>query len=58
MGSNRVKPATLLTGMADTYHVLIIDDDLAQAEMVSEFLGIAGYQQVDHTTIFKAPGSA
>ena len=35
--------------MADTYRVLIIDDDLAQAEMVSEFLKIAGYQQVDHT---------
>jgi two-component system cell cycle sensor histidine kinase/response regulator CckA len=36
--------------MADTYRVLIIDDDLAQAEMVSEFLKIAGYQQVDHTS--------
>jgi PAS domain S-box-containing protein len=35
--------------MTDTYRVLIIDDDLAQAEMVSEFLGIAGYQHVDHT---------
>lgn len=39
-----------LTNMTHTYHVLIIDDDLAQAEMVREFLGIAGYQHVDHTT--------
>jgi two-component system cell cycle sensor histidine kinase/response regulator CckA len=35
--------------MTNTYRVLIIDDDFAQAEMVSEFLGIAGYQHVDHT---------
>lgn len=39
----------LLTSMTNTYRVLIIDDDLAQAEMVREFLGIAGYQHVDHT---------
>src|SRR5512139_303243 len=34
--------------MTNTYHVLIVDDDPAQAEMVSEFLRIAGYQQVDY----------
>ena len=38
-----------LTSMTNTYRVLIIDDDFAQAEMVSEFLGIAGYPHVDHT---------
>lgn len=34
--------------MANIYRVLIVDDDFAQAEMVSEFLRIAGYQQVDY----------
>jgi len=34
--------------MTNTYRVLIIDDDFAQAEMVREFLGIAGYQEVEH----------
>ncbi|OGO36634.1 MAG: hypothetical protein A2W35_16610 [Chloroflexi bacterium RBG_16_57_11] len=34
--------------MTNIYRVLIVDDDFAQAEMVSEFLRIAGYQQVDH----------
>ena len=37
-----------LTRMTNTYRVLIIDDDFAQAEMVREFLGIAGYKEVDH----------
>lgn len=30
------------------YQVLIVDDDLAQAEMVTEFLRLAGYQDLDH----------
>jgi PAS domain S-box-containing protein len=34
--------------MTTTYRVLIVDDDFAQAEMVSEFLRIAGYERVDH----------
>jgi PAS domain S-box-containing protein len=34
--------------MTNVYRVLIVDDDAAQAEMVAEFLRIAGYQQVDH----------
>jgi PAS domain S-box-containing protein len=34
--------------MTNTYRVLIVDDDFAQAEMVTEFLRIAGYQHVEH----------
>jgi two-component system, cell cycle sensor histidine kinase and response regulator CckA len=30
------------------YRVLIVDDDPAQAEMVMEFLRLAGYQELDH----------
>ncbi len=30
------------------YRVLIVDDDYAQAEMVSEFLRISGYHGIDH----------
>jgi PAS domain S-box-containing protein len=36
--------------MTNTYRVLIIDDDFAQAEMVGEFLRIAGYRDIDHAT--------
>jgi PAS domain S-box-containing protein len=34
--------------MSAAYRVLIVDDDPAQAEMVSEFLRISGYQDVHH----------
>lgn len=37
-----------MTRMSDSYRVLIVDDDLAQAEMMSEFLRISGYQDIDH----------
>jgi PAS domain S-box-containing protein len=34
--------------MSETYRVLIVDDDHAQAEMVSEFLRISGFSDLDH----------
>lgn len=34
--------------MSDAYRVLIVDDDNAQAEMVSEFLRISGYKDIGH----------
>jgi PAS domain S-box-containing protein len=34
--------------MSAAYRVLIVDDDLAQAEMVSEFLRLSGYQEIEH----------
>jgi two-component system cell cycle sensor histidine kinase/response regulator CckA len=37
-----------LTRMSDAYRVLILDDDLDQAEMVREFLRISGFNEVDH----------
>ena len=33
--------------MSDTYRVLIVDDDPAQAEMVTEFLRVSGFKSVD-----------
>ena len=36
--------------MNDSLRVLIVDDDLAQAEMMSEFLHISGYMDVDHVS--------
>jgi two-component system cell cycle sensor histidine kinase/response regulator CckA len=36
-----------LTRMSETYQVLVVDDDDAQAEMVREFLHISGYSQID-----------
>jgi len=35
-------------GMGKDDRVLIVDDDFAQAEMVSEFLRISGYTHIDH----------
>jgi two-component system, cell cycle sensor histidine kinase and response regulator CckA len=40
--------------MINTYRILIVDDDSAQAEMVSEFLHIAGYQQVDYAATIQS----
>lgn len=37
-----------ILGMGYNYRLLIVDDDLAQAEMVSEFLRISGYTHIDH----------
>ena len=34
--------------MSDAYRVLIVDDDIAQAEMVREFLHISGFGSVDN----------
>jgi PAS domain S-box-containing protein len=34
--------------MSTPYRVLIVDDDPAQAEMVSEFLRVSGYPNIDH----------
>ena len=36
--------------MSDSHRVLIVDDDLAQTEMVSEFLRISGFVDIDHAT--------
>jgi len=33
--------------MAEVYRVLIVDDDLAQAEMLSEFLRVSGFRYID-----------
>jgi len=36
------------------YRVLIVDDDLGQAEMEKEFLRLAGYQELDHVDNLRA----
>ena len=36
--------------MNDSFRVLIVDDDLAQAEMMSEFLHLSGYMEVDRVS--------
>jgi two-component system cell cycle sensor histidine kinase/response regulator CckA len=38
---------TPLASMSETYRVLIVDDDDAQAEMMREFLHISGYANID-----------
>lgn len=40
--------------MTSAYRVLIVDDDLAQAEMVSEFLRLSGYTDIDHAGDIRA----
>lgn len=34
--------------MSTPYRILVVDDDPAQAEMVSEFLRVSGYPHIDH----------
>ena len=34
--------------MSEDYRVLVVDDDLGQAEMLIEFLSISGFKSVDH----------
>lgn len=40
--------------MSAAYRVLIVDDDLAQAEMVSEFLRLSGYSDIVHAGDIRA----